>query len=846
MRGVPAPLKLVPAPTLKGLYLVVPDNAVAPHLVRRLEQMDATVALVPPALLGDPTQLRQTVEQWRQRWGPVAGLVFLSALDAQPPDSLTTWRQQTQIHIKGAFQLLQLTAADWSQADRAEPVRIVAASKLGGCFGRDRRLTDQGLAGGGYTGLLKCLTTEAAQVQAKAVDLDPDLPAAQCADIVLAELLAPGRVEVGYPQGQRTAFTTVEAPLPEPSEAPLQITADWVVLVTGGARGITAEVLTELAPYGLRLVLVGKSPLPGAEPADTEGIEDETQLRQALIARMQAQAVLPTPPEMGHQVGAILHRPVEQRPPRLLPAEINRQIQALRRDRAVRDNLKRLRQLGAEVEYHAVDGRDGAALGQLVDDLYRRYGRIDAVIHGAGIIEDKLIADKSLESFERVFDTKVDSLFTLSRHLRPESLKLAVLFSSVAGRYGNRGQADYAAANEVMTRLAWQLDRRWPQTRVVALCWGPWDTTGMASEAVKRQFRARGIEPIPLASGRRFFLQELLHGPKGDTEVVVGVGPWEDYERSQGQDQNHNLGQASALLSDPAPGFWLLPSQPQTQPNGTVVVEATLSLQTAPYLYDHRLEGKPVVPATAALEWMAELVQAGWPDWTVSEVSNLRVLRGVVLNSEADVAHLRLKAQASTHADASELRVTAVIEDRDRQLPLYRAQVILRPQLAEAPPLAWNPVPMERSLTPAAAYHDYLFHGPRFQLVQSIEGLSEQGIDAWIAPSEGATWVNGQGRGSWLYDPGLLDTAPQMAIVWARLYRDTTPLPSCLTSVVRYAVAGPPVPLRLQLRLRQVEEHRLVYDALFCDRDHRVHLALTQIESTCNPALNRLASNSNG
>jgi NAD(P)-dependent dehydrogenase (short-subunit alcohol dehydrogenase family) len=828
MRGVPAPLESGPRPNLKGLYLVVPDQALAPELIKRLEQSGATVALLPPALLNDLAQLRQAVEQWRERCGPIAGMVLLSVLNAQPPDSLTTWRQQTQTHIKGVFQLLQLCAIDYSRGDQDEPFRIVATSQMGGCFGRDHNLTLQGLAGGGYTGLLKCLTTEATQVQAKAIDLDPALSAVQGADIVLAELLSPGRLEVGYPGGKRTVFATVEAPLPKTQLDSLVINEDWVVLVTGGARGITAEVLTELAPYGLRLVLVGKSPLPGSEPVDTEGIDEEALLKKALILHMQAQ-----------------HSQPGQQPPRLLPAEINHQIQELRRNRAVRHNLERLRQLGAEVEYHAVDGRDGATLGQLVDDLYRQYGRIDAVIHGAGIIEDKLIADKSLASFERVFDTKVDSAFTLSLHLRPDSLQLMVLFSSVAGRYGNRGQADYAAANEVMTRLAWDLDRRWPKTRVLSLCWGPWDTTGMASEAVKQQFRARGIEPIPLASGRRFFLEELLYGSKGDTEVVAGGGPWEAYEQSLAREP---LSQSQIALSSghSTSAFWLLPGPPQSLPNGAVVVEATLSLLTAPYLYDHRLEGRPVLPATAALEWLAELVQAGWPDWVVSEVRNLRVLRGVVLSSETDTARLRLQALASTHADAAELLVTASIEDADRQLPMYRAQVVLRSQLVEPPPMVWDPIPPERPLSPGMAYRDYLFHGPRFQLVQSIEAIAEQGVDAWVTPSDGATWVSCGSQGSWLFDPGLLDTAPQLAIAWARLYRDTTPLPSCLTSVVRYAVSAPPGPLQLRLRLRQVEENSIVYDAVFCDHNQQVHLAMTQIESTCNPALNRLAGNSHG
>src|SRR3546814_3589814 len=84
----------------------------------------------------------------------------------------------------------------------------------------------------------------------------------------------------------------------------------------------------------------------------------------------------------------------------------------------------RLSAAGAKVEYLACDVRDETSLGAVVDRLYAECGRIDAVLHGAGVIEDKLFADKTVESFERVLGTKLDAAFVLSRKLKPESLKL--------------------------------------------------------------------------------------------------------------------------------------------------------------------------------------------------------------------------------------------------------------------------------------------------------------------------------------------------------------------------------------------------------------------------------------
>jgi len=170
--------------------------------------------------------------------------------------------------------------------------------------------------------------------------------------------------------------------------------------------------------------------------------------------------------------------------------------------------------------------RNEHAFGNLIDDIYRSYGRLDGVIHGAGIIEDKLITDKASESFDRVLGTKAESTFILSRKLRPETLKFLVLFSSVAGRFGNRGQCDYTAANEVLNKLAVYLDGRWPG-RVVSINWAPWKNSGMVSTELQGEFGRRGIRLIQPAAGSRAFAIEIQKGRKCEAEVVVGDGPWE-------------------------------------------------------------------------------------------------------------------------------------------------------------------------------------------------------------------------------------------------------------------------------------------------------------------------------
>jgi NAD(P)-dependent dehydrogenase (short-subunit alcohol dehydrogenase family) len=141
-------------------------------------------------------------------------------------------------------------------------------------------------------------------------------------------------------------------------------------------------------------------------------------------------------------------------------------------------------------------------------------------IHGAGIIEDKLIPDKTPESFDRVAHTKTDSSWLLARHLRADSLKCLVFMSSITAAFGNRGQADYAAANGFMNGLAAELNRKW-RSRVVAMNWGPWDQGGMVTDEVRQQFLSRRVQMIAPGPGAEALVNEIIHAC---TEPIVALG----------------------------------------------------------------------------------------------------------------------------------------------------------------------------------------------------------------------------------------------------------------------------------------------------------------------------------
>jgi NAD(P)-dependent dehydrogenase (short-subunit alcohol dehydrogenase family) len=405
------------------------------------------------------------------------------------------------VHLHDAralFLLLKLFEQDLKRSAAGGAGWLVNLTAFNGRFGLDGP-TAQAAASAGTLGVAKSAAREWPALRVKCIDTQPGLEPAWLAAQILRELGSGDReVEAGYSAMGRCRIG-LEQRTSEPA-ALERLTLDHgaVLLVTGGACGITADLTRLLAEqYRPRLVLLGRSSLPAEEAPETRGITDPRKLKQYLIGAMRAQ-------------GSVS------------PAMVEQALQRILKDRQMLANLAAMRAAGSELEYHAIDARDSTAFAQLIDDVYTRLGRIDGVLHGAGVISDKLIANKPAAAFDAVFDTKVLPALVLAQKLDMASLKFLVFFSSVAGRYGNIGQCDYSAANEVLNKLAGQLSSAWPRLHALAINWGPWDA-GMVSDDVRKLYAAHAIRPIPVACGRRHFLAELGRGAQGQAEVVISA-----------------------------------------------------------------------------------------------------------------------------------------------------------------------------------------------------------------------------------------------------------------------------------------------------------------------------------
>lgn len=374
---------------------------------------------------------------------------------------------------------------------------FITVSDLGGAFGTAGAATNRGWSAG-LTGLVRTAAIEWPGTTVRAIDLERGGRSVDDIATALAnELLGGGDDrEVGLAaDGSRTTLQSEEVEV-APGQLPLG--ADDVVVVSGGARGVTAATVIELAKAsGASFVLLGRTAL--VEEADgLADAADDASLKRALLTQASTGGTKVTPSELSREAARVL---------------ANREILA---------TLDAVVTAGGSARYVAVDITDHAAVSATLDTVRAEIGPITGVIHGAGVLADKLIAEKTDEQFARVFATKVDGLRALLDATADDALKVLCLFSSVAARTGNQGQVDYAMANEILNKVAVAERLRRGETCVVkSLGWGPW-AGGMVSPALEAHFASMGVRLIPLDVGARMLVDELASPQTDEVELVLG------------------------------------------------------------------------------------------------------------------------------------------------------------------------------------------------------------------------------------------------------------------------------------------------------------------------------------
>ena len=378
---------------------------------------------------------------------------------------------------------------------------------------------------GGVSGLLKTLFREASlkgeATYVRSLELSPDQEKTSIDEIISAERVdllmkvksaAPNCLEVIKYRGEEERLIEQydEVTAPHAQSLELSTVKAGVTLATGGARGVTARCLVRSVGPGHTLLLCGRTPHPNTMNDEERNLayqaHAETELR-GLIAR--------------HLGGSL--------------SDVGRKAKRLWAQREVEEQLERLTEQGAKVIYLMFDLQKGSTgeLLKLLEDTLHPLGltseSIETVIHGAGLIDDQRIVDKSKERFAQVYDVKAGSASRLFSAL--PTVKNWIFFSSVSAALGNDGQADYAAANatldQVAERLCEALHPSGEKYRAVSIQWGPWAGAGMVNDTLARLYASRGVKLLSLSEGVELFtkvwmnLQETIHIQREDAVLLA-------------------------------------------------------------------------------------------------------------------------------------------------------------------------------------------------------------------------------------------------------------------------------------------------------------------------------------
>jgi NAD(P)-dependent dehydrogenase (short-subunit alcohol dehydrogenase family) len=708
---------------------------------------------------------------------PAAGLVII-----QHPTSATI-----EADLKNAFELTRAMAADLLESAKRQAAFFTTVTRMDGAFGFGAGSIANPIQGA-LAGLAKTAATEWPEVVCHAVDIAPNWTSLRdVAKALIREFMSRGPVEIGLNDCSRSTPILVPQDYPE---GDINLQPGDAVVISGGARGISAVCAQELARrVRPALVLLGRSPEPVPEPEWMRGLEGEADIKRTLLQ-------------------------TEFSASSAKPAEVEKRLKQLLASREVARTLEAIRSAGAAVAYYAVDVRDPGQVRSALADARSRFGPIRGLIHGAGVLEDRLIAAKSMEQFERVFDTKLKGFQALMDAVENDELKTIVFFSSVTARIGNRGQADYAMANEALNKLAWAESQRRPGCRVVSINWGPWEC-GMVTPPIKREFERQGVTLLPASDGAHSLLRELARPADGPAEVVIGG--------------TLNPVEVQAAAEKPSPSLALL-------------FEREINIENHPVLQSHIIDGQAVVPLALMAEWFGHGALHENPGLMLLGLEDLQVLKGIRLGAKPHLIRIlggkALRKSGFFEVDL-ELRNGG---DQGRDVLHSRARAILARDYAP-PPAYRMPAALSCNHYPRSAaeiYEQILFHGSQLQGLRWVQCCTPEGMVADVTGAPAPMhWIAAPLRNSWLCEPLVLDSAFQMASLWCYEQHGCVSLPSRAASYRQFRTAFPSDGVKVVLEVREAAGKKMRGDFTILDAENQVIASLIGYEAVMDPLLNR-------
>ena len=396
---------------------------------------------------------------------------------------------------------------------------------------------------------------------------------------------------VVHHKGTRRTFFLEPAPEQLTADSPARLGPHSVILATGGARGITAEILKTIARhFQPKLYLIGSNRLDGYPAAIFEGTNEEFAKGRPAYIREQKAA----------------------HPEKSLAA-VNREYERMVSARTSRQNIAEMeRYCGpGKVHYLACDVMDRDAVCGALEGLVQSGETIDLVICAAGLNRSSSIPVKSLADFQAVRDMKLRGYQNIKHALRSRPARAWCNFGSFIGLTGQMGETDYSAGNDLLNTAS-AYSQQATGTEEFTIGWTLWSTVGLGSHPVFQTFLEKSglYTRMTTEEGIHHFVREANYASHAAS--IVYMGPAEKHALTEYipdffRDWETRPQQTGA--------FYLGRELSRTE--NEVTFERVFDLEKDWYLQHHVVNGYSTLPGTFVTEIAAEAGSALAPGWKV-------------------------------------------------------------------------------------------------------------------------------------------------------------------------------------------------------------------------------------
>ena len=715
-----------------------------------------------------------------------------------------TYPQTSKQGLELAFILAKLCNVKAAKVARAS---FMVVTHQGGQIGFESNDVTVDLVQGGLNGLVKTLSHEwtEAGVFCRAIDVASSLSATTVSNIITDELADVDTVlsEVGYDEtGRLTLIGEVTDSFALTSGN--SIDKDSVFLVSGGAKGVTAHCVIGIAKqYQAKFILLGRSSFDANEPSWAAGINDEVALKKAAMQALIATGEKPT------------------------PVKVSQFIRPVLANREIAQTLTAIEAAGGQAQYVCADVTNSESVQTAVKPVVSNFGAVTGIIHGAGVLADKFIEQKTLAEFDAVYRTKIDGLTSLLSVTEQSNIKHLVLFSSAAGFYGNPGQSDYSIANDILNKTAYRFKALNPQAQVLSFNWGPWDG-GMVTPELKRMFDARGVYIIPLDAGAQLLVSELAATDNRCAQILVG----NDLSKDQAEGTDVKKPQVSRL---------------------TKALKTTNGTFTNAFLAEHVIGGNQVLPTVCAIAWMSEAAISLYTGYHYQGLENYKLFKGIVFDgTQADEVNIDFKVLAD-NADTLKLdaKISSTVSNgssNGKTVFHYGAELILTRSRNEAPVSALELPVLKSDISDEAKalyQNGTLFHGESLQGIIDVISCNDSSLLLGckvpsIAQSKQGEFLLPVKAGSTSHNIFANDLVYQAMLVWVRKQLGMGSLPSKTVAwqVNREVMLGEA--FYIDLKVIEQTASKLVADIALISEQKQILAHVKSAEVTISENLNNL------